>query len=124
MERVGLTQTERLHEDTLGALDHLSSLQRLAQVADLTLQGAELVKTSDREIERGAAIAGLADYVVTKLGQHLAQVEPDQRLVIGDQHTPRAGGAWGLAHGRGPQRLRPARQPHGHGYRTTAHPPP
>ena len=51
MERVGLTQTERLHEDTLGALDHLAGLQRLAQVADLTLQGAELVKTSDRELD-------------------------------------------------------------------------
>ena len=37
----------------LGALDHLAGLQCLAQVADLTLQGAELVKTSDRELDHG-----------------------------------------------------------------------
>ena len=47
-----------------------------------------------RGVRGGAAIAGLADHVVAKLGKHLAQIEPDQRLVIGDQHAPRAGGAW------------------------------
>ena len=61
--------------------------------------------------------------VVAELGEHLAQVEPDQRLVIGDQHAPRAGGAWGLAHGRGPQRLRSARRPRDHGLSTAMDPP-
>src|SRR3712207_9011874 len=33
------------------------------------------------EIERGAAVAGLADHVVAKLAEHFTEVEPDERFV-------------------------------------------
>ena len=42
------------------------------------------------------AVAGLADDVVALFGQHLDQVEPDQRLVLGDDHAGRACGLAGL----------------------------
>ena len=55
----------------------------------MTISGCSLRESSSA----APAITGLADHVIAKLSQHLAQVEPDQRLVIGDQHAPRAGGA-------------------------------
>ena len=34
------------------------------------------------------AVTGLADDLVPFLGEHLRQVEPDQRLILGDDHAP------------------------------------
>src|SRR5215212_8562389 len=58
MERISLTQTQGLHEDTLGALDHLAGLQGLTQVADFTLQGTELIKTRDGELDHREQLRG------------------------------------------------------------------
>ena len=43
-------------------------------------------------------VAGLADDVVPLLGEHLREVHPDQRLVLGDHH-----GAYGARRSRGPR---------------------
>ena len=48
------------------------------------------------ERDRLLAVAGLADDVVALLGEHLGQVEPDQRLVLGDDDAVGAGCGHGL----------------------------
>ena len=42
------------------------------------------------QLDRLLAVAGLADDVVALFGEHLGEVEPDQRLVLGD-HDATAG---------------------------------
>ena len=42
------------------------------------------------QLDRRLAVAGLADDVVPLLGEHLGEVHPDQRLVLGDD-DPAAG---------------------------------
>ena len=39
-------------------------------------------------LHRGLAVADLADDVVSLLGEHLAQVQADEGLVLRDEHTP------------------------------------
>ena len=40
------------------------------------------------ELDRRLPVAGLADDGVALLLQHLLEVEADQRLVLGDHHSP------------------------------------
>ena len=40
------------------------------------------------QVDRFLAVAGLPDHEVALLAQHLGQVEPDQRLVLGDEDPP------------------------------------
>ena len=47
------------------------------------------------ELDRLLAVAGLADDVVALLGEHLGEVHPDQRLVLGDDDAAHAGVAGG-----------------------------
>ena len=51
-----------------------------------------------RELDGGLPVAGLAHDVVPLLDEHLGEVEPDQRLVLGDHHAP-YGGALLSTHG-------------------------
>ena len=42
---------------------------------------------SPRKLDGGLAVAGLADHLVTEILEHLAEIEPGERLILGDNDT-------------------------------------
>ncbi len=49
----------------------------------ITRSGAQLLGQLDGFL----AVAGLADHLVALVAKHFGQIQPDQRLVLGDQHA-------------------------------------
>jgi hypothetical protein len=59
----------------------------------------------------GLAVTGLADDVVALLHEHLGQVQPDERLVLGDQYPPALGARLRVGHEPLPPTLPKSRHP-------------